>query len=55
MGQGKVWEVPGESNLIKVAEVILVGFPGIKDSAVLQYFRGRPTGSVNLASLQGSV
>ena len=34
-GCGKVWEVPREFNLIKVAEVILIGFPGIKDSAVL--------------------
>ena len=35
MGREKIWEVPRESNLVEAAKVILIGFLGIKNPAVL--------------------
>ena len=54
--QGKIRAVPGESNLVEVTKVILVGFLGIKNSKVLLVLHGPGglMGSGNLASLQGS-
>ena len=40
MKRGKVWEVPGESNLIEAAEVIFIGFLGFEDSVMLHVVQG---------------
>ena len=44
MGQGKIQEVPGESNLVEVAKVILVGFLGIENPTVLHVLQRQTYG-----------